>query len=101
TLVAPFTGVVTAVQVRPGDPLDRGMQVLTLAKPGERIVSADLTDTAVSQVAVGQQASVQVEGASGSALDASVVGIVDAPSGIGKVAQLRVSWPSDLPAFGA
>jgi multidrug efflux pump subunit AcrA (membrane-fusion protein) len=100
TLVAPFAGVVTAVQVRSGDPLDRDMQVLTLAKPGERIVSADVTDSDVSQIAVGQQASVQVEGASDAAYDATIIGIVDGPGGVGKVAQLRVSWPSDAPPFG-
>jgi len=29
-----------------------------------------------------------------------MIGLVDAPSGVGKIAQLRVNWPESLPDFG-
>jgi HlyD family secretion protein len=100
-VLAPFAGVVTAVQVRQGDPLDRGLQLLTLAKPGDRIVLSDLSSDDAPRVAIGQGATVQVDGGTGDPWDATVTAIVDAPSGIGKLAQLRVDWRGAPAMYGA
>ena len=100
-LVAPSSGVVSAILVRSGDPLDRDTHVVTLAKQGDRIVTADVSDEDAARLAVGQHATVSLEGATGVDADATILGLVDGPGGIGRVAQLRVSWPSAPPAFAS
>jgi HlyD family secretion protein len=99
TLTAPYSGVVSAVQARPGDPLDRGVPVLSLARPGDPIVSADVSGEDASRIAVGQQATVILEGSNGIPHDAKITNIVDGPGGVGRTAQLQVTWPTLLPAF--
>ena len=97
-VVAPFAGIVTAVQVRPGDSLDRGVQILMLAKPGDPIIIADVSPEDAPRVAVGQAATIQ--GAAGGSPTAAIVGLSEAPGGIGKIAQLQVDWSVPAPSFG-
>jgi HlyD family secretion protein len=101
TLRAPFAGVVSAVQARPGDPVDRGMQVVALAKPGDPVVNADVNGDDAARMTLGQRASIQGEGMSDAQTEATVVGILDGPGGAGRVAQLKVSWKDAAPAYGA
>ena len=99
-LVAPFSGVVSGVQVRSGDPLDRGLTVLTLARPGDPIVTADINSPDTARIAVGQQATVLAEGSSGTEYAGTIIGLADAPGGVGRTAQLQVTWTTTPPAFG-
>jgi HlyD family secretion protein len=99
-VTAPFAGVVSAVLVRSGDPVDRSTNVLSLARPGDPIVTADVDGDDASRLDVGQRASITVEGATDSEIEAKIIGFLDAPGGIGKIAQLQVAWPSTPPVFG-
>jgi HlyD family secretion protein len=99
-LVAPFAGVITSVNVVSGDTAAPGRPVVSIAPPGERMVVADLLDQQ-SQVAAGQDATVQLEGAGdGDALPGRVLQVAAAPSGVGRVAYVYVEWPGDPPIFG-
>jgi multidrug resistance efflux pump len=99
-LTAPFAGIVSAVLVRPGDPVDRSANVLSLARPGDPIVTVDVNGDDASRLAIGQRAVITLDGASDRDADASIVGFLDAPGGVGKIAQLKVAWPSPSPIFG-
>jgi HlyD family secretion protein len=62
TLRAPFAGAVTALEVSPGGTVMPGQAVLTLAENHHLQVEAtDLSERDVTQVSVGQQATVYVE----------------------------------------
>jgi multidrug resistance efflux pump len=98
-LLAPISGVVTTVQARPGDPVSPDAPAFTLAKPGERVVLADLVGDEADRVVVGQPASVSFDGQDTQQLDASIIEIGDPGAGH-KVARLQVSWPDQVPAFG-
>jgi multidrug efflux pump subunit AcrA (membrane-fusion protein) len=99
-VTAPITGVVSAVQARPGDPVERGAQVMAIARPGPPIVSLDVNGDDVSRVAVGQRASVTLEGAAGTEYPAAIASLSNGPGGIGQVAQLRVDWTGTPPLYG-
>ncbi|MGE3267710.1 MAG: HlyD family efflux transporter periplasmic adaptor subunit [Chloroflexota bacterium] len=99
-LYAPFAGVVSAVLVRPGDPMDRGAQVMSLARPGIPIVTVEVSGDDVSRVAVGQHATVTLESDPGSVRNATITGLVDGPVGLGRIAQLEVQWPETPPIYG-
>jgi HlyD family secretion protein len=72
TLRAPFAGTVTALEVTPGETAMPGQVILTLADLQRlQVETTDLSEQDVAQVAVGQQASVYVEG-----LDLEVAGRV-------------------------
>jgi multidrug resistance efflux pump len=99
-VTAPITGVVSAVQVRSGDPVERGAQVLAIAKPGPPIVALDVNGDDVNRVAVGQRATVTLEGAAGTEYPATIVGLTNGSGGIGQVAQLRADWSVTPPLYG-
>lgn len=100
-LVAPTSGVVSAVLVRAGDPMDRDTHVLSLARSGDPIVTVDLGTDDAGRVTVGQQAVVTVEGASGLEQNARMIELIAGPGGIGNVARLDVTWTVPPPTFGA
>jgi multidrug efflux pump subunit AcrA (membrane-fusion protein) len=100
TLKAPYAGVVSSLQVRPGDPVDRGVQVLALAKPGDPIVHADVTRDDGARMALGQRATIQGEEMTGTPPEATIIGLIDGPGGIGQIAQLKVTWSETAPAYG-
>jgi multidrug efflux pump subunit AcrA (membrane-fusion protein) len=101
TLRAPFAGIVSSLQVRPGDPVDRGVQVLAIARPGDPIVNADVNRDDAARITIGQRATVQGEGAATTPLEATVIGLIDGPAGVGQTAQLKVAWQQPPPAYGA
>jgi HlyD family secretion protein len=97
---APFGGVVATVSVRPGDPVDADSPALVLARAGKSIVRVPLNDREAARVAVGQAASIQLDGADQGELSGSVSGFADPERGTERVALLEVAWPSDSPAIG-
>jgi HlyD family secretion protein len=97
-VVAPFDGVIASVQVKPGDPYEAGHPVLTISRPGDPVVRANLSEQEAGQVSVGQQAEVRV-GDEDLALQAEVESIVESEGGF-RVASLLVSWPAVPPAIG-
>ncbi|MBI4494747.1 MAG: HlyD family efflux transporter periplasmic adaptor subunit [Chloroflexi bacterium] len=99
-LLAPFAGVVAAVHVRPGDPLEPGSPAVVLARPGDLVVRAEVADRLASRLAVGQAATVQLEGMEGAPLSASVASLAATDSGLGPVALLQVAWPTERPLLG-
>ena len=62
TLQAPFAGVVTAIEISPGETVQSGQSVLTLADLDHlRMETTDLSERDVARVAVGQPATVFVK----------------------------------------
>ncbi len=99
-LVAPFAGVVTAVNVRSGDTVDPAHPAMTLAKPGAPVIRVDVTEQDAGKLSVGQQANVLLDGAQTS-LSGSLVALSPQSGGQGRVAQVRVEWgTSELPKVG-
>jgi multidrug resistance efflux pump len=98
-LVAPFSGVVTSINVATGDSAQPGRPAVSMARPGERVVVADLFDKP-SRFAAGQDALVQPDGTEGAQLAGQVLQIADNAVGTGKVAYLSVDWGDTPPAFG-
>jgi len=99
-LIAPSDGIVTAVQVRPGDPVSPDVPVLVLARPGPPVVRADLDSRDATRVLSGQRAQIQIEGRTDGPWDASVIGVENGASGNGSVV-LQVSWGDWLAEMGA
>jgi multidrug efflux pump subunit AcrA (membrane-fusion protein) len=99
-VTAPISGVVSAVQVRPGDPAERGAPVVVIARPGPPIVTLDVNGDDVSRVAVGQVASVILEGAPDTEYTAVIVALASGPGGVGQSAQLQVNWQGSPPLYG-
>jgi multidrug efflux pump subunit AcrA (membrane-fusion protein) len=99
-VTAQIAGVVSAVQVRPGDPAERGAQVLIIAKPGPPIVTLDVNGDDVSRVVAGQVATVTLEGAPDSEHTAVITGLIGGPGGVGQTAQLQVNWEGSPPLYG-
>ena len=97
-LTAPFAGTVTAVRVRPGDPLDPNTPVITLAPPGTPIVRVDVTSDQAARLAVGQPATVQLDGVDGP-LSATVADLVANPDTGARAAILDVQWTADPAAY--
>jgi HlyD family secretion protein len=99
-LVAPTAGVVSAVLVRPGDPVDRDTHVLSIARPGDPIVTVDVGEDDAARIAVGQRALVTLEGALKQEYNATVIDLATGPGGVSHVARLDVDWTATPPAFG-
>lgn len=99
SLRAPFAGIVSAVQVRPGDPVDRGVQVLSLAKPGDPMVQVDVNSEDATKLALGQRAVVLGDGIAEPSPEATLIKIVDGPGGGGRVAHLQVRWNQSPPIY--
>jgi len=99
-LVAPFSGVVATVNVAAGDSVQLGRPVISMARPGERVVVADLFEKP-GRFAAGQDAVVQVDGVEGAQLTGRVLQVTENAAGNGKVAYVYVEWPDTAPAFGA
>jgi RND family efflux transporter MFP subunit len=100
-LHAPISGTVVAVRARTGDPIEPGRPAVILTQSGQPIIRVDLPEREAARVAVGQTASVQLDGAADGPLSASVVELIDAVNGTGRVAVIEVAWPATPPAFGA
>lgn len=99
-LMAPFAGVVTALQVRAGDSFDADRPVVTVAKPGDPIVQVEATErTGAARLAVGQAATVRLDGSDSAGLEALLVGLTDADGGR-RTATLQVVWPTTPAPFG-
>jgi multidrug efflux pump subunit AcrA (membrane-fusion protein) len=99
-LVAPTSGIVSAVLVHPGDPVDRDTHVLSIARAGDPIVTVDVGADDAGRIAAGQQAVVTIEGAPGQQHDARIIDLLAGPGGIGSVARLDVTWNATPPLFG-
>jgi len=91
-VTAPFAGTVSAVLARPGDQPERGRPVVVLAKPGNLIVRADLTEAEADRLAIGQKATVQLEGDDGTPLRATLAEFASTEGDLGRGALFEVSW---------
>jgi RND family efflux transporter MFP subunit len=99
-LRAPFAGTISSVRVRAGDTIEAERAVLTLAKPGEPVLRADVTERDAQRLAAGQRAVARLLGAEGGELDASVDLLMDGDSGVGRAVQLSALWPEPTPSIG-
>jgi RND family efflux transporter MFP subunit len=99
-LRAPFAGTVSSVRVRAGDTIEAERAVLTLAKPGDPVLRADVTDRDAQRLAQGQRAAVRLGGPDGGEFDASIDLLMDGENGVGKTVQLSALWPDPTPAIG-
>lgn len=72
TLIAPFAGTIVDVQVMPGEIVNAGRVVITLANMGSmQVETLDLRETDVSRIQIGQPVEIYIE-----ALDITVDGVV-------------------------
>jgi HlyD family secretion protein len=99
-LRSPFAGTVSSVKVRAGDVIEPERAVLTLAKPGDPVLRADVTERDASRLAQGQRAVVRLGGADGGEFDASVDLLMDGENGVGRTVQLSALWPEPTPSIG-
>ena len=100
-LRAPTAGTVTRVYVRTGDALDPARTAIALAGPGEPVVRVPLVADDAARLAVGQKASVQLDGSSDAPLTASVVDLRKGPDGTAQSALIEVQWSGTPPRLGA
>ena len=98
-LLAPFAGVVTAVNVHNGDPVDPAHPVMTLSTAGAPVISVDVTEQDAAKLKVDQAASIVMDGAS-APLNGSIASLKAQSGGAGRVAQVRVDWGSDRASQG-
>jgi HlyD family secretion protein len=99
-LLAPFSGVVAAVHVQSGDPMEPGRAVVTIARPGAPIVRADPSERELARLASGMRAQVQIEGLANQQFDASVLA-VEAGTGVVPNVSLSVDWGPGSTSLGA
>ncbi|MCC6173984.1 MAG: HlyD family efflux transporter periplasmic adaptor subunit [Chloroflexi bacterium] len=99
-LIAPFAGTISSVKVRPGDPFEQERAVLTLAKPGDPVLRADVTDRESARLSAGQPAVARIDGPNGGEFDATVEMVLEGDNNAGRVAQLTAAWPMPLPQIG-
>jgi len=95
-LVAPFDGIVTAVSVRPGDPVSADTPALVLTRAGDPVIRADLDSRDATRFSIGQRAQIQIEGRTDEPWEATIMstanGADESPSAV-----LQVLW-GDSPA---
>lgn len=97
---APAAGTVTRVYVRTGDSLDPARVAIALAAPGEPVVRMPLTDQDAPRLSVGQKATVELDGSSGSPLTGSVIELRKAANGTVQAAVVEVQWGGAPPRLG-
>ncbi len=99
-LRAPFAGTISSVKLRSGDSFEAERAVITMAKPGDLVLRADVTDRDATRLATGQRAVVRLEGGEGGEFDASVDTILEGEPGVGRTVQLSALWPEPAPNIG-
>ncbi|MCI0396440.1 MAG: efflux RND transporter periplasmic adaptor subunit [Chloroflexi bacterium] len=72
SLVAPFDGQILSIGVRPGDPAEAFTTVVVLAEPGELEITAELGSDQLSEMSVGQAATVHLRSRPEESLSGSV-----------------------------
>ena len=80
--------------MRAGDSIEAERAVLTLAKPGDPVLRADVTERDAQRLAQGQRAVARLLGAEGGEFDAAIDLLMDGDSGVGRTVQLSALWPS-------
>ncbi len=103
-IIAPFTGTVLSVKVKPGDTITSAKPVFTLAQPGAPIVRLQLSDDEAAQMAVGQTVNISLDSGNGTpvTIPGSVAKMTTAAqSGGNATADIKADWPaSGAPRFG-
>lgn len=99
-LRAPFAGTISSVKLRTGDAFEAERAVVTMAKPGDPVLRADVTDRDAQRLANGQRAVVRLDNGDGGEFDASVDQILEGETGVGKTVQLSALWPEPSPSIG-
>jgi HlyD family secretion protein len=99
-LRAPFAGTISSVKLRTGDQFESERAVITMAKPGDPVLRADVTERDASRLANGQRAVVRLDNGDGGEFDASVDQILEGETGVGRTIQLSAIWPEPSPTIG-
>ena len=99
-LRAPFSGTISSVKLRSGDSFEAERAVVTMARPGEPVLRADITERDASRLAAGQRAVVRLEAGEGGEFDASVEQVLEGENGVGRTVQLSALWPEPSPTIG-
>jgi len=104
-VVAPFDGIVTSIQVAPGDQLTPGTTVILMAQDGTSAVRVEASDKDLPRLDVGQAATFDIAGVGSFSGKLANIVTVDKRSGAGtsQVAVFALDLPKDkpLPAYGA
>ena len=99
-LRAPFSGTISSVRLRSGDSFEAERAVVTMARPGEPVLRADITERDASRLAAGQRAVVRLEAGEGGEFDATVDQVLEGENGVGRTVQLSALWPEPSPTIG-
>lgn len=89
TVVAPFDGIVSAVNVEAGDTVNAGTVIVKIVDPSDIEVSAIVDEIDVAQVQVGQKATVTLDAYS----DLEISGVVSSISSFANSQSGVVSYP--------
>jgi HlyD family secretion protein len=99
-LRAPFAGTISGVRLRPGESFEGEKAVITLTRPGEPVLRADVPDRDAGRLAIGQRAVVRLEAGDGGEFDANVDQVLEGENGVGRTVQLSALWPEPSPTIG-
>jgi RND family efflux transporter MFP subunit len=99
-LRAPFAGTISSVKLRTGDSFEAERAVITMAKPGEPVLRADVTERDAARLTAGQRAVVRLDVGDGGEFDANVDMILEGETGVGRTLQLSAIWPEPSPNIG-
>jgi multidrug efflux pump subunit AcrA (membrane-fusion protein) len=99
-LVAPFTGTVVSVGIRPGDTVDPAHPAFVISKPGAPVIRIDVTEQDAANLKTGQSTSVVLDGTTNT-LSGTIASLTASQNGSGRMAQVKVDWGSgELPNVG-
>jgi RND family efflux transporter MFP subunit len=99
-LRAPYSGTISSVKLRAGDPFEAERAVITLARPGAPVLRAEVTERDAGRLATGQRAVVRLEAGEGGEFDATVDSVLEGENGLGRTLQLSALWPEPSPSLG-
>jgi multidrug efflux pump subunit AcrA (membrane-fusion protein) len=97
-LVAPFSGVVTAMLVAAGEMTQPGKPVLLLARPSAPVIRTEIAQREGSRLAAGQRGRVELTDQGGATFDAMLTDVDDGEGE--RRLTLDVVWGSTPPTYG-
>lgn len=98
-LVAPFDGKILYVRAKVADQIQANQAIIGIADPSDLLVRADLSDTDLQHIAIGQKATLAIDALPGQTLEGTVSAVPGGLTGQTSAAedrsvQIKVSWPA-------
>jgi len=74
-IIAPFSGIITAIKVAPGETIEAGRELFTLVDVSQLKITAKVLETEVSKVKVGREADIRFSAFPGRVFKGTVVAV--------------------------